>query len=414
MNKLLTKSSLVFPGVGSQHPLMCKSFYDNSRIAKDTFEEASDVLKMNMENICFSKDYAKELNKIDVSQMALVTGSMAVFRVFEHELGFEPDYLLGHSLGEYSALCASGAIEFADALNLVKQRGQIIKEVSSKVEGTMMWVINLENEIVESVCEEFAEDGQRVYISAYDSPTQCSISGKKDAVIKVAKELEQKGAIVYPLKMAGPYHSPLMEDAAVEMRGILSNYKFRNPKYKVIANCSALPYSGENQIIDNLSRQLKSPVKWQESIKYIQNEKVKLAIEIGPKDVLKFLIKKNTPDINTFSFNKYEQIGKIRKDFVIGEEDGLTIIGNCLKAAVSVKNQNSDPGSYYNEVLMPYKEIEALYEEVDLKGKTVDRKHIEMAIKMVRNVFEGKKVPKEIRQNKLEQIFDGKVLRMEI
>ncbi len=292
MHKLEPKIALVFPGVGSQHTNMAKSFYDNSDIARETFEEASDTLKMDMAEICFSNDSADKLNEIDISQLALVTASMAIFRVFQKEIGLSPSYCLGHSLGEYSALCAAGVVEFSDVLQIVKQRGRIIKETISSCDGTMIWVINIDYKTVEEVCREYIECGD-VYISAYDSPAQCSISGRNDTIKSLTRTLEGSGAIVYPLKMSGPFHSPFMANAADEMKAVLRGYRYRFPECQVISNYNTQPYQGTESLIDNLSKQLMSPVRWQESVMNLMNCNVKYVIEIGPKDVLKFLIKKN-------------------------------------------------------------------------------------------------------------------------
>ncbi len=412
MDNVLPKIALVFPGVGSQHTMMVKSFYDNSEAVRSTFEEASEILKINLKEICFSTDLKDELNKIEVSQVALLVASLSVYRTFETEFGFLPDYCLGHSLGEYSALCASGIINFSDAVEIVMQRGRIIKEAISTCDGTMMWVINLDSSIVEETCMENSGDSDRVYISAYDTPTQCSISGNNRSILKVAQELEKKGAIVFPLKMSGPFHSPLMHKAAEEMKSVLRQFKFNAPRISVISNYSALPYTDENSVVENLSRQLKSPIRWTQSVSYLVDAGVRTAIEIGPKDVLKFLIKKNTSHIEAFSFNEFTQIEQLRDSIVIGREQALELIARCLKIAISTKNCNSNTSTYQKDVVIPYKEIEGLYLELREKNLYPDKEQVLKAVQMVISVLEAKKTPIDLRSKKLEQIFQNKILKI--
>ncbi|AEY65143.1 ACP S-malonyltransferase [Clostridium sp. BNL1100] len=410
MDNVLPKIALVFPGVGSQHTMMVKSFYENSEAVRSTFEEASEILKINLKEICFSTDLKDELNKIEISQVALLVASLAVYRTFESEFGFLPDYCLGHSLGEYSALCASGIINFSDAVEIVKQRGRIIKEAISSCDGTMMWVINLDSNIVEETCMEISGDNDRVYISAYDTPTQCSISGNNGSMMKVAQELEKKGAIVFPLKMSGPFHSPLMHKAAEEMKSVLRQFKFNPPKIPVISNYSALPYTDENSVVENLTRQLESPIRWTQSVSYLVDAGVRVAIEIGPKDVLKFLIKKNTSLIEAFSFNEFTQIDQIRDSVVIGREQALALIARCLKIAISTKNCNNDTNTYQKDVVTPYKEIEALYLELREKKLYPEKEQVFKAVQMVVSVLDAKKTPIDLRRKKLDQIFQNKIL----
>lgn len=411
MDAINSKIALVFPGVGSQHTNMAKSFYDNSQVARETFEEASDTLKMNMAEICFLKDSANKLNEIDISQLALVTTSMAIYRVFLKEIELYPSYCLGHSLGEYSALCAGGVVEFSDALQIVKQRGKIIKETVSSCDGTMIWVINIENKTVEEVCEEYSKSGSEVYISAYDSPTQCSVSGNNDAIKKLTQSLESRGAIVYPLKMSGPFHSPLMIRAANEIKTVLQEYLYNPPKCHVISNYSALPYTGAESVIDNLTKQLISPIRWQESVTYLVDKNVKNVIEIGPKDVLKFLIKKITPLLTPYSFKNFKLGDELRDILFVKEDDYLKIIERCMKAATSTKNYNSNYEEYRNGAVLPYKAVEGIYNSI-VRGKNTPLKSQTIqAINMAISVMETKKISKHLLDKKLNQIIEGKILK---
>jgi len=303
---------LMFPGVGSQHTGMGKDYYEKFKVVRDTFEEAGEVLRKDIADICFNAGKSNELNELENAQCALFTLSIAIYRVFMAETGVEPRYCIGHSLGEYSALCSAGVINFSDALRLIKERGEILHDVSVSSVGTMIWIINLDSSIIDEVCREMQSKGHEVYISAYNTPLQTSISGSTDSVMKTAKILEDMGALVYPLNMSGPFHCPLMKTASHKMKAVLQQYSYNKPVYPVISNRTALPYDGPESVVENLSSQLTSPIRWTETLNYISLMSVDTAIEIGPKDVLKYIIYKNGSNIKAYSSARCEDFINIR------------------------------------------------------------------------------------------------------
>lgn len=405
----MKKVAFLFPGVGSQYVGMSQSLYDNFNVFKETIREASDILKLDIPGMTFSPGNKKELDTLENAQCTILAFSTATYRVFMEEVGIEPHYCMGHSLGEYSALCCAGAIQFPDALSLVKQRGLIVKEVSAGIEGTMMWVINLDIDIVETLCRETSKQGQAVHVSAFDSPTQCSISGHTDVLMTIARELEKKGAIVYPLKLSGPFHSPLMSEAAEKMRSILDQYNYNQLKYPVIANRNAQPYKNADIIIDNLSQQLTSPIRWQASIQYLLAQDVEIAIEIGPKNVLKFLMPKNTDKILTFTTDNQKDLDLISKELILQEKDYLEIIGKCLGAAVSTKNRNDNETEYEENVIKPYRKIESFYNKFVSNGQKPDKNHVKDALHMLQTILAAKKVPPQEQEYWLNRIIGDKI-----
>lgn len=304
----MKEKMFVFPGVGSHHTGMGKEFYENFQVVRDTFAEAGEVLKTDLEKMMFSPREASRLNKLENSQAALLTLSVATYRLYREEIGDEPAFYLGHSLGEYSALCSAGVVRFPDALVIVQERGKILNKAAAGMKGIMAWVINLDNLIVEKVCRQSSEEGHDIYLSAYDAPKQSSISGKKESVMAVGRKLEKEGAIVYPLKLSGPFHCPLMKQAEDQLRSILDSYAFHAPAYPVIANLTAAPYQDKDCVVDYLARQLTHPIRWQASVDFALNQGVKIAVELGPDRVLKHLVKNNTDLIHTFSLNNIKDL----------------------------------------------------------------------------------------------------------
>ena len=406
----MKKIAFLFPGVGSQYVGMSKTLYDNFKIFKETIQEAGDILKKDFASLSFSKDKKEELDRFDIAQLTLLTFSTAAYRVYMQEIGIRPHYCMGHSLGEYSALCNAGVIQFPDALELVQQRGLILKEVSSGLDGTMMWVINLDSKIVEEVCRETSKQGKEIYVSAYDSPTQTSISGHTDVLMKTAKELEQKGAIVYPLKLSGPFHSPLMKEASERMTAVLRQYEYKNPQYPVIANRNAQPYTDAESVVDNLSLQLISPISWRASVEFLLEQQVQIAVEIGPKNVLKFLMAKNCDTIRVYTTDNQKDLELISNELLVKEDEYLRIIGKCLGAAVSTKNRNDDAEEYEEKVIKPYRKIESFYKEFTEKGESPGKDHVKEAIETLGSILLAKKVPEQEYNYWTENVLGNKFI----
>jgi [acyl-carrier-protein] S-malonyltransferase len=407
----MQKLVFMFPGVGSQYVGMGKTFYDRFEVFRQTMDEGSERLGLDLPGLCFEKKNATELSKLENAQLALVTLSVGIFKVYMQEIGIPPNFCMGHSLGEYSALSCAGVMEFADALELVKKRGEIINHVSASVSGTMMWVINLDQEKVAHICREVSQPGAEVYISAYDSPTQTSISGHNDSIMTAAKKLETEGAIVYPLKMSGPFHSPLMEQAAQEMKAILEQYSYKDPLYPVLANRNAQPYENKESVVQHLSQQLISPIRWQDSIAYIEKQGTTIAIEIGPKDVLKFLMKKNSSAVQPYTMDNEKDLQTLRDTFLVDETEYLQVVGRCLGVAVSTKNRNDDNESYERDVIQPYRRIEHLYETFKAEGKTPSKEQVEEALHTLHSLLQAKKVPSLEQERGFGKVLGGRVLR---
>ena len=328
------------------------------------------------------------------------------------EIGIHPQFCMGHSLGEYSALCSAGAISFPDALKLVRERGAAVNEAAARIDGTMMWVINLDINILEELCQRSVNEGQEVYISAYDSPTQASISGYRETLMKFARELEKKGAIVYPLKLSGPFHCPLMKEAAEKMKGILKEYKFNQLECSVIANHNALPYANSESVINNLSVQLISPIRWRDSIEYLLGLGVNSAVEMGPKNVLKFLMQKNTDAIRVYTTDNDRDLELLRQELLIQETEYLRIIGKCLGAAVSTKNRNEDGNEYEEKVIKPYRKVEAFYKQASADGRPPNLIQVRESLQLLQAILEAKKVPHEEQTYWFGRILGNKLLKI--
>jgi len=303
--------AFLFPGQGSQSVGMGRDLFDNFPIAKQVFEEASDALSINMARLCFEGPES-ELTRTENTQPAVLTTSVAALRVFEAESGIRPKVAAGHSLGEYSALVAAGAIELKDAVRLVRDRGRFMQEAAPEGEGTMAAVIGMEAEAVEEIAASVSAETKRVVVPAnYNSPDQIVISGHTDAVkaaVACAREKGAKRAIF--LNVSAPFHSPLMKPAAERLAKKLAEATFREVTIPVVANVDANSYRSPEKARELLERQVYSPVLWTQSMAKLKEFEIELAFEIGPGKVLTGLLMKIDREIQCFPVG---DVGDVKK-----------------------------------------------------------------------------------------------------
>lgn len=286
----------VFPGQGSQFPGMGKELYDNSEVAKELFEKANEILGFRITDIMF-EGTAEQLRQTNVTQPAVFLHSVVLAKV----LGITPDAVAGHSLGEFSALVASGALTFEDGLTLVAKRAAAMQSACQAEEGSMAAVLALDDETIERVCEQC--DGV-VVAANYNCPGQVVISGAAEAVKVACKEMKAAGAKrALPLPVGGAFHSPLMESARVELEKAISEAEFSTPLCPIYQNVDAKPYTDPEQIKKNLIAQLTAPVRWRQSVEQMIEDGATSFTEVGCGTVLQGLISKinSNVEINSVS-----------------------------------------------------------------------------------------------------------------
>ena len=282
--------AFVFPGQGSQYVGMGKELEERYPLAKDHFREAEEALGIDMRQLCL---YGPEeaLKMTANTQPALLLCSVIAFRLLE-ENGIRPDFVAGHSLGEYSALVAGGSLRFADALHLVRKRGEFMQEAVPLGRGAMAAILGMEREAVARICEE-AQEGQVVEIANLNSPGQIVISGEAEAVERAVKAAKQHGARrAVSLPVSAPFHCRLMKPAGERLGEILAQTEVADPKIPLVTNVDAQLTSSTATIRSALLRQASSPVLWEDSIGTLQDQGVDTFVEVGPGTVLSGLIKR--------------------------------------------------------------------------------------------------------------------------
>jgi len=402
----MAKLGFVFSGQGSQYSGMGKRLYENYDVAKQVYEEASEVLGFDLGRLCFQGS-PEELAQTEVTQPAILTTSIAQFRVYMQEIGVKPAFLAGHSLGEYSALVAAGAITFADALRLVRARGLFMKEASEQGSGAMTAIRNMDEKTVEIEAQKLSAEGHIIGISNYNGERDVVISGSTAAVEQLSDTLKNLGADIFKLQVSAAFHSPIMEVAGKKLKSELCKYAFSDPAYMVLSNVTASPYENKEQIVELLSEQIVKPVKWTSIMKVLEQNAVDTVIEFGPKVVLKNLVNSNTSIVKAFSYDKDEDITQLKE--ALGGKEKQTkfysILSRSMGIAVATKNNNWDKDEYQKGVVEPYEKVAQVQSELEQSGREADFDHMQLAVDMLKSVFRTKKTPIEEQVARFQQLF---------
>jgi len=298
----MTKFAMVFPGQGSQEIGMLKELSEAYPIVQEIFSEASSVLGYDLWNLV-QEGSAEKLGQTWVTQPALLAASVAIFKVWQQKEGAKPDFMAGHSLGEYSALVCAGVIDFRDAIKLVELRGKLMQEAVPVGTGAMYAIIGLDNDVVVKACKEAAQ-GQVVSPVNFNSPGQVVIAGNKEAVERAAILCKEAGAKrALPLAVSVPSHCELMKPAADKLAEKLKTISFQEPQYSVINNVDVKIETSAQAIKDALIAQLYSPVRWTEIVEFMANQGITLLVEMGPGKVLTGLTKRIVKTLSGCSVN---------------------------------------------------------------------------------------------------------------
>ncbi|UXI00911.1 ACP S-malonyltransferase [Photobacterium sp. TY1-4] len=385
---------------------MGKELFDKYAVVRETFAESSDVLAKDIADLCFNAS-PDVLMQTENAQAAILTLNVAFYRLFHEEYGVTPTLVAGHSLGEYAALVAGDVLDFADALRLVDQRATLMAQAAANSEGGMLAVIGADDASVARYCEQVSTPDAQVTPANINAGDQIIVSGAVTAIEALQAELELLGIKNQRLKVSGAFHSPLMQPAADRFAQEIEKYSFREPAVSVISNVTGQPYESASEIKRLLVEQLVQPVCWKQTMDFVQQACVSLALELGPGSVLKKLAKHHVA-IETLAFDlksDREQLGSLlmnrsaRAQF--NQDQQINVLNKCMAVAVSTRNTNDDLKAYEQGVVQPYNQLKALHEAGDVSPETA-----RSALGLLKTILDTKGVSALEQKQRFQQIAD--------
>ena len=306
------KVAYIFPGQGAQHVGMGKDIHDAYECARQVYNQAAELTGIDVAQICFEGP-EERLNATDVSQVAILTTSMAMLRAGQEQGLLDPKTIsatAGLSLGEYTALCVAGVMDFAEAVKLVQKRGQYMQEAADANPGTMLVLRGADEETVEEMCRQ-ASDGEVLWPANYNCPGQIVASGTKAACGRLAELAEQQGIPSIELRVAGAFHSDLMTQASERLAQALAEVEMNEPRIPVACNVTGQYYSNSQEIRENLAKQVNNPVRWQKCMEQMIADDIGQYYEIGPGKVLFGLARRISRATKVKNINSKDSFDKI-------------------------------------------------------------------------------------------------------
>ena len=306
--------AILFPGQGSQKTGMANEFYNNFKVVKDIFLRVDETLKFNLSRVILNGT-DEDLKKTEITQPAILTTSFAIFSVLKQEFNFDMSkvkYIAGHSLGEYSSLVASESLGLEDGVSLVHERGKLMQTAVPQGQGAMLAVMGLDINELRLIIKKLDIKNGICEIANDNSPGQIILSGNKETLTNLSKDLKIKKKRSIFLPVSAPFHCSLMKPAAEGMKLFLQKVEFKNPNLELISNVTALPLKKDEDIKELLYKQIFSQVRWRESMEFMIKNGINDFIEIGPGKVLSGLVKRTNDKIMTRSLTKIDDIKNLQ------------------------------------------------------------------------------------------------------
>ncbi len=407
----MAKVGWLFPGQGSQYSGMGKALADRYAAARRTFEEASDALGWDLLKLC-AEGPSSELTDTRNAQPAILTYGVAVYRAWLEEGGAIPSVGAGHSLGEFTALACSGTIALADAVKLVRSRGELMQEAARERPGGMAAISGLSDERLESLLRQASEKRSEVVLAGINTRNQRVVSGDRDALRRMEDLLMDQPIRLTPLNVSGAFHSPCMESAATRFRERLEACEFRHSEWPVISNVTGLPHDEEPaNTVRLLVSQLTQPVRWLACMETMVAHGLTHLIEAGPGRVLSRMWESFEPAVGVRSMDDGVEsavrfAAEADKEKLAHRSDDSAFLTRCLAIAVATRNRCADETAYRAGVIEPYRKVEKLARQVKETGRKPTDDELRQGLKMLYSVFATKGTDPQERSYRLKRLLD--------
>ncbi|RUT36535.1 acyltransferase domain-containing protein [Paenibacillus zeisoli] len=399
------KIALMFPGSGTQYAGMGQSWHETYPIVRETFDEASERMGFSIYDVCTSEKLQHDMDLV-TAQAAIFVCSVAAYRVYMQEVGITPHLSAGHSLGEYAALVSAEAIRYIDALDLVCLRSKLMIETADHTESGVIACKQLPIQITRREVMNWNHNypDRSVDLACYNAQDQAVISGCRPDTEQLAAILEGLGGRAIPLSIQAPIHSRLLHGAVAPFRAQLARTPIQVPRWPVISNVTAKPYTDEESIVTGLAMQLTQPVQWLDTMLYMQSRGISHALELGPKSTLSTLTKRSARNIRTYALDKADDLPKIQAlQYSTGD-----LLGKCLAHAVSCRNRNEDTKQYSSEVAETFHKLAELanaHAEHSAGSLSEQGDELKTAIELLLQIMKGKKVPEDEQLRRLNRLY---------
>lgn len=397
----MTNLALVFPGQGAQFSGMGRAWFESESSVRERFEQASEIVGYSLADLCFDKPPA-ELTRTRHAQVALLVLGFGMYEVISSGRELPVSHMAGHSLGEITALLAAGAMGFEDAVRLVKVRGEAMESCTADGGTGMVAALRTPVAQVEKWVEEFNSEGHTVQVANYNTEQQTVLAGTVEDLKAMTVLLEERGARVARLSVAGAFHSTYMADAVPAYADELGRIAFTKPAVPVCSTVTGRVYESAEEIRKALSVQLTSPVRWDGVVSALAAEGVTRWIEVGPKDVLTKMVAGAVPDAEAHSLDKDTDGAYAVIDRAVEEwKNRPGLVGLCLGAAAATRNRNFDADEYAAGVVAPYRRLQEL---ASVDGELTDAQERD-ALDLLRKVMGTKGVPEAEQRERIASVL---------
>ncbi len=389
---------VMFPGGGTQYIGMGKMLFREFPMAVQLFEQAEDMLSLNLRKICLEGPFDR-LSSMEVSQPAIYVFGIASFKFLSDRIGRFPDFAAGHSLGEYAALTSAGAIRFQDGIQLVGARGRILQQAGQVDQYAMLAVNKIGEDRITETCNTISPDN-KLYIAVFNSPHQHVVTGRQDLIYQLRNELEKQQADVTILHISSPSHSILMNAAAIQLQQELIKYAYNPLAFEVISNVSTKPYQGVNDIVSTLTEHMVSPVQWANSVRYMTEHGASTLIDIGPQLVLKNLVPFISKGILALGMEQPDDVTQLKDLLVRPNKSTTQFLNQCLVMAASTPNY-APAGRNQREISDAYRALVQFKEGVN--GWT-DQAYRDKGYEVSKQMLVYKETPEDLQREALERL----------